>query len=146
MLRQRGRVTGTAGLHKQDDGKGEESKKYRQPGTQSNTTEKEVLPLRLKTPSQPLVFCFSGVSPLCGAVEKLYDIYPDARASLCFYRGCYFLAVYSSLAMRGKVRSLLYEYGKFLGPSGVLYSFCEEHGMPITHNAVTELGAALRSD
>ncbi len=101
--------------------------------------------MRLKTPSQPLVFCFSGVSSLCGAVEKLYDIYPDVCASLCFYKHCYFLAVHSRLLMRGKVRGILEEYGKFLGPNGVLYSFCEEHGIPITHNAVAELGAALRN-
>ncbi|WP_099205592.1 hypothetical protein [Scatolibacter rhodanostii] len=102
--------------------------------------------MRLKTPSQPLVFCFSGVSPLCGAVEKLYDIYPDARASLCLHKTCYYVAVFCRLSMRGKVRGTLSEYGKFIGPSGVLYSFCEEHGTFITHDAVTELGAAFRKD
>ncbi len=102
--------------------------------------------MRLKTPSQPLVFCFSGVSALCGAVEKLYDLYPKASASLCLYKNCYYMAVYSCLAMRGKVHGILSEYGKFMGPSGVLYSFFEEHGTFITRDAVTQLGAAFRKD
>jgi len=107
---------------------------------------KEVLPLRLKTPSQPLVFCFSGVTPLCGAVAKLYDIYPDVTASLCLYRCQYYIAVYSKLTMRRHVWSAAIEFGVYLGPGSVMYSFYEEHGKKISHNAVTELGAALHAD
>ena len=99
--------------------------------------------MRLKTPAQPLVFRFSGVSPLCGAVAKLYEIYPGVEASLCLYRENYFLAVHSSLEKRVRVFRAASEYGAFLGPGSVLYSYYEEHGRRISCNAVAELGAAL---
>lgn len=102
--------------------------------------------MRLKSPPQPLVFCFSGVSPLCGAVAKLYDIYPEVSAYLCLNAEKYYLAVYASLAMRRRVFSIVMEYGSYLGPGSVKYSFYEEHGQKITHEAVAKLGAALKED
>lgn len=102
--------------------------------------------MRLKSPLQPLVFCFSGVSPLCSAIVKLYDCYPDVHASLCLWEQKYFLAVHSRLKMRRTVFCTLTEYGKYLGPGSVIYSFYEEHGKSISQNAVAELGAAMRSN
>ena len=99
--------------------------------------------MRLKYPAQPLVFSFSGVTPLCGAVSKIYEIYPDVDAALCLYRDRYFLAVYAGLSMRGRVFRTAGEYGAYLGPGRVLYSFFEEHGQSISRNAVEDLGAAL---
>lgn len=99
--------------------------------------------MRLKYPVQPLVFCFSDVTALCGAVAKLYRVYPGVGASLCLYRGQYFLAVRSKLSMRKAVYRAAAEYGLYLGPGRVLYSFFEEHGRGISKNAVETLGAAL---
>ena len=45
-------------------------------------------------------------------------------------------------ARPGAVRAAT-PYGELLGPARVLYAYCEEHGQPISHNAVAELGAAL---
>lgn len=108
-------------------------------------TEKEVLPLKLKAPSQPLVFCFLSVSPLCGAVAKLYDIYPDVSASLCVCGRKYYLAVHAKLKMRRRVFGVCAEFGTYLGPGSVMYAFYEEHGKKISHDAVAELGAALHT-
>lgn len=107
-------------------------------------TEKEVLPVQLKAPLQPLVFCFSGVSHLCTAVARLYDFYPQVKASLCLYDRKYYLAVHSKLKMRRKVFRLLVEFGSYLGPGSVTYAFYEEHGKNISDDAVSELGAAFR--
>ena len=60
------------------------------------------------------MFSFSGVTPLCGAVSKIYEIYPDVDASLCLYRDRYFLAVYAGLSMRGRVFRTAGEYGAYL--------------------------------
>lgn len=101
--------------------------------------------MRLKFPSQPLVFSFFGVSALCDAVSALYDRYPRLSASLCLSGGIYYLAAHTSLSARKSVYCTLSEYGNFLGPGSVLYAFHEEHGKSISRNAVAELGAALRS-
>jgi len=102
-----------------------------------------VLPLRMKSPAQPLVFCFSDVSELMGAVEKLFEIDCGIKARLCLNRDRYFLAVYSSLSKRSKFFCVVSEYGKYLGPGSVLYSFFEEHGKKISDDAVNELGSAI---
>jgi len=99
--------------------------------------------LRLKHPAQPLVFCFSGVSALCGAVVRLYGAVPDAPASLCVYGGRYYLAVYAGLRERRQVILAAEEFGVYLGPACVLYAFYAEHGRELSQNAVAELGAAL---
>lgn len=99
--------------------------------------------MRLKTPAQPLVFCFSGVSPLCCAVIRLYETYPGVRASLCLYKDWYVLAVYSSLKNRKAVFRAAGSFGRYLGPARVLYSYFEEHGTPISADAVSQLGGAL---
>lgn len=103
-----------------------------------------MLPLRLKHPPQPLVFCFSGVSQLFGAVSKLYELLPRAPSSLCLYRGGYFLALYAPLSQRVRAVRAAGEYGVCLGPGVVLYSFFEEHGQQIGPDVVARLGGALR--
>ena len=100
--------------------------------------------MRLKVPAQPLVFRFAGVSSLCAAVAGLYDGCPGVRASLSLYRGTYYLAVYAALSRRPQVSRIAGAWGRALGPCGVLYSYCEEHGRCLTRNAVEELGGALR--
>lgn len=105
---------------------------------------REVLPLRLKKPVQPLVFCFSEVSPLCGAAAALYELSPNVGARLCLYNRKYYLAVNSTLKMRAPTCRTVGKYGRFLGPCRVLYSFYEEHGKIISKNAVQELGGALQ--
>ena len=102
-----------------------------------------MLPLRLKSPSQPLVFCFTGVSSLCTAITALYEAYPNVSASLCLWEEKYFLAVHSRLKTRRAIFCILTEYADFLGPGSVIYSFYEEHGKNISQNAVAELGAAM---
>lgn len=101
--------------------------------------------MRLKFPSQPLVFCFSGVTALCSAVAKLYKAYPALKASLCLQEQTYYLAVYSRLKMRRSVYFSMIEYGSYLGPGRVIYSFYEEHGKRISLDAVAEIGAAMCS-
>lgn len=100
--------------------------------------------MRLKKPAQPLVFCFPNVSALCGAASELCGLYPGVKARLSLYREKYFLAVYSSLGQRASVVRALGEYGLFLGPGRVLYSFYEEHGRLLSRDAVKELGGPLR--
>lgn len=100
--------------------------------------------MRLKSSSQPLVFCFPNVSALCNAVGKLYDFHSLLAASLCCCQNKYYLAVHATLRSRRKVYDIVSEYGVFLGPGSVRYAYFEEHGFSISHNAVAELGAALR--
>lgn len=102
--------------------------------------------MKLKRPAQPLVFCFSGVSALCGAVAGLYEVLPWVRASLCLYRGKYYLAVFSSLKHRETVRKTAGLSGDYLGAAQVLYAYFEEHGTPISQNAVAQLGGALKRE
>lgn len=74
---------------------------------------------------------------------RLYGSVPDARASLCVYRGRYYLAVYAGLRERRQVILAAGEFGVYLGPACVLYAFYAEHGRELSSNAVAELGAAL---
>ena len=99
--------------------------------------------LRLKRPAQPLVFCFSGVSALCGAVVRLYGLIPDAPAQLCLYHGRYYLAVSVSLRERRRIFLAAEEFGACLGAAPVLYAFYAEHGRELSRNAISELGTAL---
>lgn len=100
--------------------------------------------MRLKRPAQPLVFRFSGAGPLCGAAVALYERDPGMKASLCLYRGAYYLEVAAGLGRRPEVRRIGKAYGAYLGASPVLYSYYEEHGRRLSGNAVEELGGVLR--
>ena len=99
--------------------------------------------LRLKRPAQPLVFCFPGVSALCGAVARIYGVFPNAPALLCLYQGRYYLAVSASLRERRQIFLAAGEFGAYLGAAPVLYSYYAEHGRELSRNAVAELGTAL---
>lgn len=101
------------------------------------------MPLRLKRPAQPLVFCFPGVSALCGAVTRLYGSAPDAPALLSLYRGRYYLAVSAALRERRQIFLAAAEFGAYLGAAPVLYAYYAEHGRELSRNAIAELGAAL---
>jgi len=105
-------------------------------------TEKEVLPVRLKTPAQPLVFCFQDATRLCAGVQALYGRYPGLAGRLCLNRGRYYLAVRARLSDREGVRRAA--GGCCLGAAPVLYAFLLEHGVKISENAVQELGRALQ--
>lgn len=98
---------------------------------------------KLLSSAQPLVFCFSSVSALCGAVAGLYRLLPGAAASLSVYRGDYYLAVQAGLIRRRQVAAVAEEFGECLGPGRVLYAFYAEHGRELSQNAVAELGKAL---
>ena len=50
-----------------------------------------MLHVRLKRPAQPLVFQFQRAGSLCAAVACLYQAWPKLEASLCLYRGAYYL-------------------------------------------------------
>ncbi len=100
--------------------------------------------MKLKRPAQPLLFCFSGVTPLCAAAEALYQLYPGLGAELCLYRGRYFLSVYAGLSQRRQVLRAASESGSYLGPAQVLYAYCSEHGRELSRNALTDLGANRR--
>ena len=102
--------------------------------------------LRLKHPAQPLVFCFSGVSALCGAVVRLYGRFPDAPALLCLYQGRYYLAVAAGLRERRQIFLAAGEFGSYLGAAPVLYAYYAEHGRELSQNAISELGTALTRD
>ena len=99
--------------------------------------------LRLKYPAQPLVFCFSGVSALCGAVVQIYGLFPDAPALLCLDQGRYYLAVSCGLRERRQIFLTAGEFGAFLGAAPVLYAYYAEHGRELSRNAISELGTAL---
>lgn len=98
--------------------------------------------MKLKRPPQPLVFQYESATALCGAVASLYRHRP-LRASLCLYRGRYYLEVRCGLGKRGRVRRACRPYGPCLGPSPVLYAYFEEHGLPLSQDAVAQLGGAL---
>lgn len=102
---------------------------------------KEVLLLRLKTPAQPLVFCFSDASSLCAAVQALYSLRPALTAGLSLSGGCYYLAVQAPLRDRQVVRRVA--PGCCLGPAPVLYAYRREHGAELSKNAIHELGRLL---
>ena len=97
----------------------------------------------MKRPAQPLVFRFGGATALCGGAAALYGNFPKLEASLCLYRGAYYLRVGATLGERSSVRRALAPYGSWLGASPVLYAYCEEHGRCLSTNAVGELGRAL---
>lgn len=99
--------------------------------------------LKIISQVQPLVFCFGSATALCGAVAALYAAKPIAAASLCAYRGRYYLAVGAGLKNRCRVAALAENFGENLGAAAVLYAFCAEHGTEISKNAVAELGKAL---
>lgn len=99
--------------------------------------------MRLKRPAQPLVFRFRGATALCGGAAALYGNFPKLEASLCLYRGFYYLRVCAALRERFPVRRTLAPFGLWLGASPVLYAYCEEHGRCLSTNAVGELGRAL---
>jgi len=99
--------------------------------------------LRLRSPVQPLVFCFLGATPLCAAVAALYGSVPGVGASLCLYGGRYYLAVRASLGQRPQVRRAAAPFARELGPCPVLYAHFEEHGLRLSGDAVGELGGAL---
>lgn len=98
---------------------------------------------RLRFPPQPLVFCFSEVTALCGAVARLYGLVPGTAAALSVYRGRYYLAIHAGLLKRRLVFLIAGEFGEYLGPARVLYSYYAEHGRELSRNAVAELGSAL---
>ena len=97
----------------------------------------------MKRPAQPLVFRFRGATALCGAAAARYGSFPKLEASLCLYRGFYYLRVCATLRERFPVRRTLAPFGLWLGASPVLYAYCEEHGRCLSTNAVGELGRAL---
>ena len=108
--------------------------------------------MRLRSPVQPLVFCFLGATPLCAAVAALYGSVPGVGASLCLYGGRYYLAVRASLGQRPQVRRAAAPFARELGPCPfarelgpcpVLYAYFEEHGLRLSGDAVGELGGAL---
>lgn len=101
------------------------------------------LPVRMKTPPQPLVFCYNGPTALCAAVAELYRLEPKVPSALCVWRGKYYLRVEARLNRRKCVAETGGQYGVCLGPCPVLYAFCQEHGEEITQNAVAQLGGAL---
>ncbi len=98
---------------------------------------------RLANPPQPMVFCFSGVTALCGAVRRLYGLDAVRPSSLSLYRGRYYLAVFCGLRERRPVTEAAGEFGACLGPARVLYAFYAEHGRELSRDAVAQLGAAL---
>ncbi|MGI6256185.1 MAG: hypothetical protein ACOYJZ_11255 [Acutalibacter sp.] len=99
--------------------------------------------MRLKRPPQPLVVRYAGATALCDGVAGLYERYPQLKASLCLYRGSYYLKAAASLCQRPQVSRTAEEYGTVLGPCPVLYAYCEEHGRCLSADAVKELGGAL---
>lgn len=111
-------------------------------------SKKGVLPLsrkwRLKSTAQPLLFRFSGVSPLLLAVRDLYGRFPGLGASLSLYRGGYYLLVRSGFRQRKRVVRAAGRYGRFLGPGAVRYAFTAEHGRELSRCALQDLGALLQ--
>ena len=102
-----------------------------------------MLHVRLKRPAQPLVFQFQRAGSLCAAVACLYQAWHKLEASLCLYRGAYYLKAAAALRQRQSVRRLAAPFGKPLGACPVFYAYCEEHGRCLSTNAVEELGGAL---
>lgn len=104
-------------------------------------TVKEVLPLRLKTPAQPLVFCFRDATALCAAVQELYRLRPRLAAGLALSGGRYYLSVQAPLRDRQVVRACAPL--SCLGAAPVLYAYRREHGTELSRNAIKELGRPL---
>lgn len=102
--------------------------------------------MRLKTPPQPLVFCFEGATALCGAVAEIYRVEPKAPSALCLWQGKYVLRVSAGLLRRRRLAQAACRYGECLGASPVFYAFCLEHGEEISADAVSQLGGALEGD
>ena len=87
-------------------------------------------------PRSPLCSGSRASLPCAPRVAALYRRCPPAKAWLCLYRGRYYLAVHAGLRARPRAVRAATPYGELLGPARVLYAYCEEHGQPISHNAV----------
>ena len=99
--------------------------------------------MRIKTPAQPLVFRFQGVSALMLAVQRLYALRPCPHSRLALFAGQYYLAVGGGFGQRDRVLRAVGASGRRLGACPVLYAYLAEHGREISRNAVQELGRAL---
>lgn len=99
--------------------------------------------MRIKTPAQPLLFRFRGVTALMAAVATLYGAWPAMGGRLSLFQGRYYLLLAAGLSQRGTVRCALMPYGEPLGASPVLYAFFAEHGRELSRDAVAELGRAM---
>lgn len=97
--------------------------------------------MRLKSPAQPLVFCFSDATSLCAAVQALYRLRPHLTAGLSLSGGCYYLCVQAPLRDRQVVRRV--SPACCLGAAPVLYACRREHGAELSRNAIQELGRPL---
>lgn len=97
--------------------------------------------MRLKSPAQPLVFCFSDASSLCAAVQALYRLRPRLTAGLTLSGGRYYLCVQAPLRDRQVVRRIACRC--CLGASPVLYAYRREHGLELSQNVIKELGGPL---
>lgn len=97
--------------------------------------------MRIKSPAQPLVFCFPDASSLCAAVQALYRLRPQLAAGLALSGGRYYLCVQAPLRDRQVVRRV--SPGCCLGAAPVLYAYRREHGLELSQNAIKELGRPL---
>ena len=97
--------------------------------------------MRIKSPVQPLVFCFPDASSLCGAVQALYRLRPGLAAGLTLSGGRYYLCVEAGLRDRQVVRRAAPD--RCLGAALVLYAYRREHGLELSKNALKELGKPL---
>ncbi len=97
--------------------------------------------MRMKSPAQPLVFCFADASSLCAAVQALYRMRPQLAAGLTLGGGRYYLCVQAALRDRQAVKRVC--PGSCLGAAPVLYSYWREHGLELSRNAIKELGRPL---
>ena len=99
--------------------------------------------MRLKRSAQPLVFQFQRAGSLCAAVACLYQAWPKLEASLCLYRGAYYLKAAAALRQRQSVGRLAPGLGTPLGACPGCYAHCARHRRGLSTNAVEELGGAL---
>lgn len=100
-------------------------------------------PWRLKLPPQPLVFFYRDLSSLCCALSGVYALSNRLRASLSLYRGEYILALWSPLRLRERIVAAAGRWGTCLGPAPVFYSYCAEHGVELSQNALKDLNTLL---
>lgn len=76
---------------------------------------------------QPLVFSFGDMDRMLEAMSRA----KEKNCALSFYRGRYYLTVYSPFRTRRQMLRTLCEYGSFHGIGMVLDAFVAEHGRRI---------------
>lgn len=105
-----------------------------------------VVDIRILSPPVPLAFCFDSVSHLMDAVGRAVRTLHVLSSAMGRIGSRFFLCVTVRFSERVAARSLLSEYGTFLGAGRFTPAYLREHGDLFVPDAVAEMGRFLKKD